>query len=135
VSESRDILREWRTTTAVFLLPTVFLVATGFFNISLPWRAVIWAIALVIMGSACLANAMRCGRVHCFLTGPFFLLMAIVSLLYGFGIIPLLGKAGILSGWLRWSVRLASGGFRSTLSGNTEPAASRARRNIPASSV
>ena len=45
------------------------------------------------MGAACIANARRCGRVHCYLTGPFFLVMALVALFYGLGILPL-GRNG-----------------------------------------
>ena len=45
------------------------------------------------MGAGCVANALRCGRVHCYFTGPFFLIMAIVALLYGLGIVPL-GRFG-----------------------------------------
>jgi hypothetical protein len=44
------------------------------------------------MGAACVANALRCGRMHCYLTGPFFLGMALVALLYGLGVVPLGGK-------------------------------------------
>ena len=52
-------------------------------------RAVAWAAALVWMGTACLINARRCGRVHCRFTGPFFLVMAVVVALHGFGIVAL----------------------------------------------
>lgn len=65
----------------------------GFVNVGTLWRGVIWAIALTVMGSACVVNAVRCGRVHCYVTGPFFLLLALVSLLYGFGLLPL-GREG-----------------------------------------
>jgi len=41
------------------------------------------------MGGACLANAGRGGRIHCYVTGPFFLLAALATLLYGVGLIPL----------------------------------------------
>jgi hypothetical protein len=37
------------------------------------------------MGAACLLNARRCGRKHCFYTGPFFLLMTVPVLLHGYG--------------------------------------------------
>lgn|ERR1700729_1557021 len=40
-------------------------------------------------GRTCVFNALRCGRVHCYVTGPFFLGMAIVALLYGLGVISL----------------------------------------------
>jgi len=41
------------------------------------------------MGVACLLNALRCGRTHCYVTGPFFLILAGVALLYRIGILPL----------------------------------------------
>ncbi len=49
-------------------------------------RTILWPSALSIAGIACLINAFRCGRVHCYFTGPFYLLMAILSLLYGLDI-------------------------------------------------
>jgi len=56
------------------------------------YLVVIWPPVLAFMGMACLANARRCGRVHCYATGPFFLIMAVVALLYGLGAIPLGGN-------------------------------------------
>jgi hypothetical protein len=41
------------------------------------------------MGVACLLNAQRCRRLHCYLTRPFFLLLAVGSLFYGLGVLPL----------------------------------------------
>jgi len=41
------------------------------------------------MGIACLFNAKECKRIHCFYTGPFFILMAIVALLYGYSFFDL----------------------------------------------
>jgi hypothetical protein len=43
-------------------------------------------------------NALRCGRVHCYLTGPFFLLMALIALSYGLGILRLGGNGWNLLG-------------------------------------
>ena len=48
----------------------------------------IWPSTLTIMGVTCLMNARRCGRVHCYATGPFFLILAATALLYGLGEIP-----------------------------------------------
>ncbi len=53
------------------------------------YPAVLWPALLAFMAAACLVNARRCGRLHCFITGPFFLLLAGVSLLYGLGVLPL----------------------------------------------
>jgi hypothetical protein len=57
------------------------------------YLVVIWPSALTFMGVACLANARRCGRVHCYATGPFFLILAASALLYGVGLMPL-GRNG-----------------------------------------
>lgn len=47
--------------------------------------------ALVIVGTACVMNALRCGRVHCYI--PFFLVMALVTLQGGLGVVSL-GRKG-----------------------------------------
>ncbi len=69
------------------------MVAVGFVHLAQPVRGVIWAVALTVIGVACLVNALRCRRVHCYLTGPFFLLTAGVALSFGLGILHL-GHAG-----------------------------------------
>ena len=68
--------------------------------ISNGWRTVIWTGALVTMGGACIVNALRCGRVHCYLTGPFFLLMALIAMSYGLGILRLGGNGWNVLGLL-----------------------------------
>ncbi len=69
-------------------LPVGVMVASGFFDV----RAVLWPVALLWMGAACLVNARRCGRMHCFFTGPFFLAMAALALLVGLEIVSLGGR-------------------------------------------
>ena len=54
-------------------------------------RTIVWTTALVILGTGCSINAARCGRIHCYLTGPFFLVKAEVALLYGVGVLPIGG--------------------------------------------
>ena len=44
---------------------------------------------LLWMGGACLANARRCSRTHCHVTGPFFILMAAGVVAYAAGLIDL----------------------------------------------
>ena len=68
------------------------------------YAAIAWPLALGFMGVACLLNARRCGRVHCFLTGPFFLMLALLSLLYGFGRLDLGTR-----GWSWLSLTLLAG--------------------------
>lgn len=44
---------------------------------------------LLWMGVACFANARRCGRTHCLVTGPFFILMAAGVVAYASGLLDL----------------------------------------------
>ena len=91
--KSRDILSSLWLAFSVFWFPAIAIVVSGTPAFGNNWRTGIWTVALGTMGAACIANALRCGRVHCFVTGPFFLLMALVSLLYGLGFVPL-GRNG-----------------------------------------
>ena len=91
--ESRDILSSrWRV-FVLYWLPAIAIVVVGAPAISNGWRTVVWTVALATMAGACIVNALRCGRVHCYITGPFFLLMALAALSYGFGIMHL-GRNG-----------------------------------------
>jgi hypothetical protein len=58
----------------------------------------LWAPALLAAGTACLINAARCGRLHCYFTGPLFLLAAGVTLLRSLGIAP------IRWNWILWAL-------------------------------
>lgn len=96
--KSRDILSSrWRV-FILYWLPAIAIVVAGVPAISSGWRAVVWTVALATMGVACIVNALRCGRVHCYLTGPFFLLMALIALSYGLGILHLGGNGWNLLG-------------------------------------
>jgi hypothetical protein len=46
-----------------------------------------WTVALTWLGALCVLNYSRCRRVHCMFTGPFFLAMAVVTLLVGTGML------------------------------------------------
>ena len=54
----------------VWGLPASLLLAGTAWEAARPW---LWIPSLVVAGAACLANASRCGRLHCFVTGPLFL--------------------------------------------------------------
>ena len=85
--ERRDWVSGGASYAIVWGLPSAAMVAAIWAAPGL--RAVVWAAALVWMGTACLVNARRCGRVHCRFTGPFFFVMAVVVALHGLGAIPL----------------------------------------------
>ena len=50
------------------------------------WRPVLWIAALGVAGALCVANAVRCRRLHCFITGPVFLTGALLSALNAAGV-------------------------------------------------
>jgi hypothetical protein len=91
--KSRDILASGWRAVAVFWFPAVAMVVAASSRLSSTWITAVWTAALFTMGTACIASAVRCGRVHCYLTGPFFLVMALVTFLYGLGALPL-GQQG-----------------------------------------
>ena len=99
VSDSRTYLIAWGLPTFALLVGIVLPPAV---------RTILWSTALIWMGTACILNALRCGRMHCYLTGPFFLVMAAAVLLYGLGILPL-GPHGWM--WLGLTLIVVGGGL------------------------
>ena len=70
----RDLVGGW-SAFVFWGLPTLA-IALGAFAPSL--RSVLWVPSFVVMGAACVVNARGCGRLHCYVTGPLFLLAALV---------------------------------------------------------
>lgn len=87
----------------VWCLPMAILVVSAW--IGGRYLVVVWPTLLTWMGVACLLNARRCHRLHCYLTGPYFLFLALTALLYGLGVVPLGSR-----GWSMLSVALLVGG-------------------------
>ena len=103
-TDHKDLAGQKLSSLLLWGLPTAALVLSIFASPILKTAA--WSISLLWMGAACLVNAARCGRMHCYFTGPFFLLLAIASFLHGSGIVSL-GPNGwrwlgitLLVGWL-----------------------------------
>jgi hypothetical protein len=82
----KDWASGWRGLMLWGVPISILLAASG---LAERYLVVIRPSVLTFMGVACLANARRCGRVHCSGTGPFFLILAVIALLYGLGAIPL----------------------------------------------
>ena len=68
-------------------VPIAILLATA--RVGERYLLIVWPALLTFMGVACWLNARRCGRIHCYVTGPFFLLLAGLALLFGMGVLPL----------------------------------------------
>lgn len=61
-------------------------------------RLWVWTPALLAAGAACVVNAARCGRLHCYFTGPLFLLAATGTFLRGLEIVSIPWR------WIGWSL-------------------------------
>ena len=57
-------------------LPLVVGLAANFFTLSPRATAIIWMVSFVWMGTGCILIARRCHRLHCYISGPAFLLGA-----------------------------------------------------------
>lgn len=104
-SEAPDILGDWRKSALAYWLPIGAIVASGNIDVGMAWRTAIWTGACSIMGGACLLNAIRCGRIHCYFNAPFFFAMATITLIYGIGLLPLGAN-----GWNLIGLGLLAGG-------------------------
>jgi len=102
VQASRDWLNRPRSNLLAWWIPHAAILAGLFVPTSI--RIVIWTIALIWMGMACILNARRCGRTHCRYTGPYYLAMIAPVLVLGSGIVA----AGIY-GWIALGVVIVGG--------------------------
>jgi len=67
-----DLLSMPWLTVLVWRVPLLLIIIGGFSGSGV--RTALWTAALTVMGSGCVLNAARCGRRHCYFTGPVFLL-------------------------------------------------------------
>jgi hypothetical protein len=100
IGASRDWLGRVHTTLVAWWIPQAAIIAGLFAPVLV--RTLIWIVALIWMGTACLLNARRCGRTHCRYTGPYYLLMIAPVLLLG------LASAGIYA-WLLLGALIVGG--------------------------
>src|SRR6266852_737889 len=83
--QSND-LASGRSSILLWCLPAVALFLGLAWRNARPW---LWIPAFLIMGVRCLVNVSRCGRLHCYITGPVFLLAAIYVGLSTMSIVPI----------------------------------------------
>jgi hypothetical protein len=77
----RDLAGHWLALLLWGPSPVAIL-ASGLADVAPVTRGIIWSFALLWAGAACITNACRSGRLHCYITGPFFLLLASASSTY-----------------------------------------------------
>ena len=102
VPTSRDWLGRVHTGLLAWWMPKAAILAGLFVPVSA--RSVIWIIALIWMGTACILNARRCNRTHCRYTGPYYLAMIVPVFVLGMGVV----SAGIY-GWISLGVLIVGG--------------------------
>ncbi|MGH9743403.1 MAG: hypothetical protein ACRD51_13745 [Candidatus Acidiferrum sp.] len=86
--EANDLLRGWKC--VLWCVPICAVIVGMSWPRGRPW---LWIPAFLVLGIACLANAARCGRLHCYLTGPLFLIAAAYVAVAEFGLAPM--RAGL----------------------------------------
>jgi uncharacterized membrane protein YoaK (UPF0700 family) len=85
-----------RTGLVIWGLPGLLVLA----GVAFPGaRALLWAVGFFAAGAACGANARRCGRTHCYVTGPLYLALSAASVLIGLGVLS----------WSWWSLLVLCG--------------------------
>jgi len=70
-------------------LPFLVGFATNFLPMAPMARTLVWTVALAWMGTGCTLNAMRCHRLHCYISAPVLFLGAIAAPVLALGLTPL----------------------------------------------
>ncbi len=95
-----DWVRNKRSFLLAWGIPIVIYVSLGFLGLPPALTVALWGGALAWMGMSCVLNARRCGRLHCYFTGPYMLALAVLVFVHGFGIVPLGERADV---WLSYA--------------------------------
>jgi hypothetical protein len=85
-AERGDLFRSPVGAFLAWCLPLGIGLATRLLGVPSRIGAGIWAVLFVWMGVACFVNARRCHRLHCYISGPVFLLGAVATGLLAFGV-------------------------------------------------
>ncbi len=83
--ETRDLARGG-SALLLWCLPFIALI------VGLNWqkaRPMLWIPAFLVIAAACIGNAARCGRRHCYVTGPVYLLAALYVALSALNLAPM----------------------------------------------
>ena len=102
IGPSRDWVSGVHSYLLAWSIPTAGMFAALFLPV--PIRVVVWIVALIWMGTACILNARRCKRTHCRYTGPYYLAMTAPVVALGLGIV----SAGIYA-WVVLGVLIVAG--------------------------
>jgi len=84
----RDLSARTGSFLTIWLAPILLAGLVSVFAPNPEWAAPIaWTVAFSWMGGACLLNARRCGRLHCYFSGPILLVGALAALALSAGVV------------------------------------------------
>ncbi len=88
-SAARDLAAKPLPFLVAWGIPIAIIFAINFIQTYIPFEVTVTIIAMTVawMGLSCVVNAFRCGRLHCKVSGPIFLIGAIAIIVSGFGLI------------------------------------------------
>jgi hypothetical protein len=92
----RDLVADKSTFLALWGLPLAVIIATAITPTDAGLRTMAWTASFTVAGVGCLVNARRSRRVHCFLTGPYFLGLGAATVTHLYAGLPL----GATGWWL-----------------------------------
>lgn len=84
---ARDWTAQFASRLIWWVLPALLIVAASSFRLSLMHTGFVFAGGFAWMGTGCALNAWRCGRLHCYFTGPVLWLGATGTMLAGFRVL------------------------------------------------
>lgn len=96
---ARDLIQHRFAPWLLWVGPVLSIILASALDLSDAWTGGVWTIAMALMGGGCVANARRCGRVHCHLTGPFFLIVSGLALLHVIGVLDVSKVNWAVAGW------------------------------------
>lgn len=90
-NNDRDLSKKRTSFLIGWGIPILVLISVNFLEAYLPPAPIILMIsgAYIWMGAGCVINAVRCGRLHCYIAGPAMLIGGTLILLVGFDVISL----------------------------------------------
>ncbi len=87
-------------------IPLLAVLATSFLAIPMWVITLVWVAGFAWMGIGCVLNARRCGRRHCFYSGPVLLLGAIAVALVGSEVVSLGPHGFVIVVWSTFALVL-----------------------------
>lgn len=84
---ANDLVRQPVSALLWWCLPLALGIGAGFLRLSLRESAAVWTLSFAWMATGCILNARRCHRLHCYISGPAFLVGPLAAALIALGVV------------------------------------------------